>query len=205
MSNSQNRRERYRKQVRKDILDAAERVFASQGYGARMEAVAQEAGLSTGSLYNYFKNKEDLYYRLISEKGRHYNASLATAVMMEGDFQELLRNFIKAETEFFEENKDLWKILFDRQAVPLHSGSSKEAERLHVLHREHLAAVSTLMWRGIGEGALAERDPVELAMLINALWRGFALRHLMDESAPTPVERRDVIYDLFMNGAGART
>ncbi len=48
---------------RQAILQAARQVFARKGFEpATLEAVAREAGLAKGTLYLYFKNKEDLYF-----------------------------------------------------------------------------------------------------------------------------------------------
>jgi AcrR family transcriptional regulator len=50
---------------REDILQAAEAVFEAHGYsGATVEAVAAEAGVAKGSVYNYFQSKDDLFRRL---------------------------------------------------------------------------------------------------------------------------------------------
>jgi TetR/AcrR family fatty acid metabolism transcriptional regulator len=52
---------------RQAILSAAERVFDAHGYAAAtMDAVAQHAGTSKGSLYNYFRNKRDLFTQLFA-------------------------------------------------------------------------------------------------------------------------------------------
>jgi len=46
---------------RRQILEAARRVFARRGFeGARISEVAKEAGVSEGTIYNYFRSKEDL-------------------------------------------------------------------------------------------------------------------------------------------------
>ena len=56
------RRQREKEQRRKAIVDAAERVFFTKGMEtATMDEVAEEAELSKGTLYLYFKSKEDLY------------------------------------------------------------------------------------------------------------------------------------------------
>ena len=56
------RKEREKQQRRTDILSAAEEVFFSKGFErATMDDVAEEAELSKGTLYLYFKNKEDLH------------------------------------------------------------------------------------------------------------------------------------------------
>lgn len=56
------RREREKEQRKNDIIDAAERIFFAKGHeNATMDDVAEEVELSKGTLYLYFKNKEDLY------------------------------------------------------------------------------------------------------------------------------------------------
>ncbi|HEV2062573.1 MAG TPA: helix-turn-helix domain-containing protein, partial [Solirubrobacteraceae bacterium] len=58
-----------REQTRREILDAAARAFAQRGYhGASVEAVAAEAGLSTGAVYSNFESKEDLFLALYEER-----------------------------------------------------------------------------------------------------------------------------------------
>jgi AcrR family transcriptional regulator len=60
------RREREKEKRRNDIVDAAERVFFSKGWQtATMDDVADEAELSKGTLYLYFKNKEELYAAIL--------------------------------------------------------------------------------------------------------------------------------------------
>lgn len=52
---------------RQEILTAAERIFDAHGYAATtVEAVAAEAGISKGSIYNYFRSKRDLFTQVFS-------------------------------------------------------------------------------------------------------------------------------------------
>mgnify|MGYP006293938867 FL=1 len=56
------RKRREREQRRAQILEAAKKVFSSKGFNsATMEEIAGEAELSPGTLYIYFKNKEELH------------------------------------------------------------------------------------------------------------------------------------------------
>ena len=56
------RKERERLRRREEIIDAAERVFFTKGIrDATMDDVAEEAELSKGTLYLYFKSKQELY------------------------------------------------------------------------------------------------------------------------------------------------
>jgi AcrR family transcriptional regulator len=56
---------------RRQIVDGACRVFLSQGFdAASMGAIAREAGVSKGTLYVYFKNKEELFAAIVEERRR---------------------------------------------------------------------------------------------------------------------------------------
>jgi len=59
------RRRRRRERMANEILQAAARVFARRGFaGATVREVAEEADVAEGTIYNYFKNKEDLLVQL---------------------------------------------------------------------------------------------------------------------------------------------
>ncbi len=59
------RKEREKAQRREDILNAAKKVFLEKGFReATIEEIANECELSTGTIYLYFKNKDDLYAAL---------------------------------------------------------------------------------------------------------------------------------------------
>jgi AcrR family transcriptional regulator len=62
----QERKERERELRRKEIIDAAEKVFFSKGWkNATMDEVAEAAELSKGTLYLYYKNKDELLLAII--------------------------------------------------------------------------------------------------------------------------------------------
>ena len=59
------RKEREREQRRNDIIDAAESIFFFQGVAnSTMEDIAEKAELSKGTLYLYFKSKEDIQFAI---------------------------------------------------------------------------------------------------------------------------------------------
>ncbi|MBI9075522.1 MAG: TetR/AcrR family transcriptional regulator [Desulfatibacillum sp.] len=64
------RRDRQRKERRQAILQAAENLFAQQGYRkTRIEDIAGMADVSVGTVYGYFKNKEDLLMSVLDDIG----------------------------------------------------------------------------------------------------------------------------------------
>jgi len=63
------------------ILDAAERIFARRGFfHARVSEIAKEAGVADGTIYLYFKNKDDLLISLFESRMERVTATLAAAL-----------------------------------------------------------------------------------------------------------------------------
>src|SRR5437764_21209 len=64
-------RGKFREVTRAAILEAAEEVYSRQGLGSgRMEQVAASAGVSVGTLYNYFENREALVGAVLAARRR---------------------------------------------------------------------------------------------------------------------------------------
>ena len=62
------RREQQKANRERRIIEAAERQFRSLGYeDTKIEAIAHEAGVSVGTVYNYFENKSDLLMNLVTK------------------------------------------------------------------------------------------------------------------------------------------
>ena len=63
------------------ILDAAETIFAKHGFfAAKVSDVAKEAGVADGTIYLYFKNKDDLLISVFERRMMQVNASLKAAI-----------------------------------------------------------------------------------------------------------------------------
>lgn len=83
----------------KKILDAAKKVFETQGYaGARMQQIADEAGISKASLHYYFRSKENLFERIFDETMSEFMELVSTWNDDSEHWEDKLRRFI---CEFF--------------------------------------------------------------------------------------------------------
>src|SRR5687768_16551067 len=81
---------------RERILDAAERVFAEHGFfAARVSEIAKEAGVADGTIYLYFKSKDELLISLFESRMDRFNARLAAAIPQDGRPTEKLLAAIK--------------------------------------------------------------------------------------------------------------
>ena len=101
LSRSALRRQREREQRLETILDAAGRLFTTEGYHRTgMERIADEAEVSVGTVYFYFKNKEDLLVKLLDRTGYELRNLLGAAFK---DADGTLEGFRNAGKVFFED------------------------------------------------------------------------------------------------------
>ncbi len=82
------------------ILEAAERVFALDGYkGAATGRIAQEAGLPKANVHYYFKTKAELYRQVLKHILDDWMSAASTFDIYH-EPEEALRTYIKAKMEF---------------------------------------------------------------------------------------------------------
>ncbi len=94
------------------ILDSALRVFASKGFfGAKVADIAADAGVADGTIYLYFKSKDDLLIKIFEDLMDEVNAALASAIRGGRDASEKLRRFIHAYVNLVERSPHAAEVL----------------------------------------------------------------------------------------------
>jgi len=97
---------------RQQILNAAYIVFSRKGYHrATVDEIIALADTGKGTVYNYFVNKEQLFYTLIKERSAPFEAILAGIVPSSELPLQKVETIIKAFLEFYKENADLWRVV----------------------------------------------------------------------------------------------
>jgi AcrR family transcriptional regulator len=93
----------------KKILDAAKKIFEASGFGgARMQQIADEAGISKASLHYYFRSKENLFERIFHETMEDFMKVLSTWDDDTENWELKLREFIIAFFPFLRTNSLLF-------------------------------------------------------------------------------------------------
>lgn len=163
------RRAREKVQRRNAIIDAAERVFFSKGrYLATMDDVAEEAEFSKGTIYLYFKNKEELYLA-IHQRGLQILRELFERTVRE--IETGLEKVVAIGEVYFQFSKDYADyfsalIYYESHNFDIEDENSFANECV----REAQATLGVLIDAiqiGMDDGSIrADLDPVKTAVLL---------------------------------------
>jgi TetR/AcrR family fatty acid metabolism transcriptional regulator len=97
---------------RERILDAAVRVFAKKGFHAtRVSEVAKAAGVADGTIYLYFKSKDELLVSLFEDRVERLLAFLHTELPATQGAAEKLRRIIELQLGLLEGERDLAEVI----------------------------------------------------------------------------------------------
>jgi TetR/AcrR family fatty acid metabolism transcriptional regulator len=184
------------------ILRAAIDVFADRGYfNAQVADVARAAGVAAGTVYLYFRSKDDLLISIFERGMREALAEGRAAVEAVADPRERLRRFARLHLARLGRDRNL-AVVFQ---VELRQ-STKFMERFSAtLLREYLGLLRNAIAEGQREGLLRDdiKPTVAAKMLFGALdematnWILSRRRYQLEADA-------DAVVDLFLNGARAR-
>lgn len=140
---------------RQDILLAARQVFARRGYEpATLEAVAREAGLAKGTLYLYFKNKEDLYFHTAVHVLESLQSSILEAAERSSGVLERLRAIALGQFDFFLRHRETLQLLAPFSNPGLASLHKRLIAAMMEKWAAHIQRVTALVEEGQRAGAL---------------------------------------------------
>ncbi len=163
------RREREKEQRKNDIIDAAERVFFKKGHEvATMDDVASEAELSKGTLYLYFKNKEDLYLAIHLRGNKILHSLFEKAVKKEKSGIEKTRSIGSAYVEYFQKYPDYFNAMlyYESRDIDFADKDSVAAECL-VEGKTTMDFLITAIETGITDSTIrSDIDPVKTALCL---------------------------------------
>lgn len=102
------KRERTKVANREAILAAARRVFAQMGYdAASVRDIIRGTDLASGTFYNYFRSKEEVFEALADDSAGRFKPLLREARERAGTFEEYLRGAFEAYFQFIAEENEL--------------------------------------------------------------------------------------------------
>ena len=147
------------------ILKAAIKVFAHNGfYNSRVSEIAKEAGVADGTIYLYFKNKDDILISLFEEEMENIIENMKKEIDTEKDLLQKLRKFAYVQLNSKKENPDLAAIM----EVELRQSSKFMKEYVNNKFIEYLKIISSIIKQGQKEGIIKKEIDANIAS--RAFW-----------------------------------
>jgi len=172
-----------RKERRRQILDAARRVFAEKGFSAtRVSDIASKAGVSQGTIYWYFKSKEELFMAVFEEWVSELVPTYVEFAAAPGTVEEKVRYYLKSAAEVLADSEDLLPVHIEFSLQAFRDDSIRE--RFKELFAEIRSSLMAIVREGVESGTFRDDlNAAHLASLVIAAYDGLALQWAADPEA----------------------
>ncbi len=200
-SKNLSRKEREHQIRRGEILRAATKLFGTKGYYATtMNEIAREAEFSIGSLYNFFNNKEELYFSLLYEKIEELEGFLKGVKKMPGTARAKLEQRVEIILDYFEKERDFFKVFSVHRENFKAALPGDFAQQIRTKITTFIEDVVYVADEGIKSGEFRPFSAQEIAMTSLAIIHSFLAMWIESEEEYPVREKKDVIMDIFCHG-----
>ncbi|MDA8142319.1 MAG: TetR/AcrR family transcriptional regulator, partial [Desulfobacteraceae bacterium] len=199
--------EREKERRRQQIIVAAKRVFSEKGFNkATMEDIAKEAELSPGTLYLYFKNKEELYASL-SLRILQYLHIRVSHVINQTELDPIAKLDALKEVMFDVYNFDpliIINMFHLQSSETLKNLSDELIEEIKTLSRNSIGAIAKIFQEGIDRGVFIDRHPIALSDITWSIFSGVVLwensKKIINENKDYLKETLKLAFEIFDRG-----
>jgi len=168
----QDERENALAATRQRLLQAAVQEFARLGYAeTNINRVSEAAGLSKGTIYNYFASKRELMLAVLRQTAEEHIAAIAEQVKAETDSVCRLLRFFEAGFAFVERHPAQTKVMI----TTLYGSDTALNEYIFRLYQPMFQLVDTeILASGMEQGSFRQVDPASTSTLLMTIYLGTA-------------------------------
>ncbi|MGH3144483.1 MAG: TetR/AcrR family transcriptional regulator [Rubrobacter sp.] len=187
---------------REQIVEAAVRVFAEKGFRrATTREVAREAGVSEGTIYNYFEDKDAILMAILDRMNETERRVEDFEEGMATDFRGFLKGYLRRRLSFIWENREVFRVVLSEMLV---NAELRETYLRRVVTPTMRIAEENFRSR-IEQGEVREIDaPLAMRSVAGSVLGVLVLGLLGDEEIGSrPDEVADVLAGLLIHGLDA--
>jgi TetR/AcrR family fatty acid metabolism transcriptional regulator len=183
------------------IIEAAVRVFARNGYyNSRVSDIAREAGIASGTIYLYFKTKDEILVTLFREKMAEFVATVRKAIAAEPDAVAKLRRLIGLHFKLLEDHSEMAEVVQVelRQGQKFFRGASANEVS------GYFDLISSVLEEGMAAGMFRSDLPVKTVrkVLFGAMDQ-MATSWVLGKRTYRLSETADAVAEIFLKGLAA--
>ena len=169
------------------IITAAEGVFTKKGFAeARMDDIADETGLSKGTLYLYFKSKDDLIIAILDRIFQREFKVFDEMDLSTISATEAINTFIDTVSKDIKIMLRLMPIAYEFLALAFRNKTVQKALKVYV--NRYMDILVPIIEKGVASGEFKDVNPSEVAIAMGAILEGTILIWVYDKSLVKPEE-----------------
>ncbi|MGB8702713.1 MAG: TetR/AcrR family transcriptional regulator, partial [Thermosynechococcaceae cyanobacterium] len=182
------------------ILEAAEHLFASQGYErTTTKQLAEASGVAEGTLFRYFESKKAILAAVMGNGWNTLLNDLLATLCEVSDYQDMV-TLLRHRLQDFQQHADLVKVCLIQ--TPFHPDLCEALQRERL--GQMLAVLEAYIQTGIDRGMYRPLNPSSVAqvLLVMFLGMGWIDNTLInsDDSTQHQVQMADTLADILMHG-----
>jgi AcrR family transcriptional regulator len=183
-----------------EILEAARRIFARLGYAAtNVEDIAKEAGMAKGTVYLYFKSKEEVFGAVLASDLESLVSRTIEDMSATRTFENRLTVFLDLRLAYLKHNRDSLS-MYLAEFGSRGSRSTLVSETIDTLFLRLFAFMRQCLEEAVAAGEIRPVAVEPAAFAILDLARGFAERHLRGWAHLTLEEDIACLHSLILDG-----
>ncbi len=184
------------------IQDAAMRVIARKGKdAATMQEIAEEAGVAKGTIYLYFRDRDELVAKTFETAITLLIERVEKA--MEGDksLEEKLRAAMTAKLEFFRENREFFRLYISLRLPEGDPQQQRQHKRTcEPQYRTSIGRLAGILETAMDRGEIRRFDSHRLALFIVEGSNAIVVQRVMEETSPSEQDDVEFLTQVIMGG-----
>lgn len=150
------RREREKIARKAEMLEVAQRLFMMRGYeGTSMDDIAKEAEFTKRTLYQYFINKEDLFYAVVLKLSKHLNTLYENSFKSKKTALEKFKSSVMQYYQFSKENPEIFRLMNYIPPAKPDSEPTPNHKELMKFHDESFKMFTEIIEEGKKDGSVS--------------------------------------------------
>lgn len=195
------RKEREYLAHRKEILQAAEKVFAEKGFfQTTMSEIAEVAEFGTGTLYKYFKSKEELYFTLIDEQVEELHRLVKAELSQKTSAMERIKKVLGLQFEFIEKNRNFFRIYISERSRFEWNVKDDFGKGIHNKMVAYIKILAQVIREGVKGGEFKPIDPMDSAHALVGIVNSFVFEWLISPEPYPLISKMDTVLEIFLRG-----
>ena len=184
------------------IQDAAMRVIARKGMAAAtMQEIAEEAGVAKGTIYLYFRDRDELVEKTFETAITQLIARVEKSLDGDKSLEEKIRAAMLAKLEFFRENREFFRLYM---SLRLPEGDAQQQRRhkrtCEPQYKSSVARFAQILESAMDRGEIRRFDSHRLALFIVEGSNAIVVERVMEEKSPSEQEDVEFLTQVIMGG-----